>query len=73
MYRTVHRNLFWETGYCSPTSTYNQVSFDANNVNRLKFQVETTSNSDFEDIMTYAEALEHIEKQEQHDTTLWRY
>ena len=42
------------------------------NPTRIKYKVKATDDT-FEDMMTYAEVLEHIEKQEQHDNVMWRY
>ena len=44
----------------------------AENPTRIKYRVQSGDDS-FEDIMTYAEVLDHIEKQEQQEQVLWKY
>ena len=42
------------------------------NLTRIKYKLQSTDDK-FEDIMTYAKILDHIEKQEQQDWTLWKF
>ena len=42
------------------------------NPTRIKFKVKST-NEDYEDMITYAELLDHIEDQENEDPVLWKY